>query len=61
MKLHIRKIVTLLVVGITVNTETMDSTTPSPLLESATPKAYDTEVAVEQSKCVHSCAYQIVS
>ena len=30
---------------------TMDNTTPSPLLESPTPKAYDTEVGVEQSKC----------
>jgi len=31
-----------------VNTETMDSATPSPLLESSTPRAYDTEVGVEQ-------------
>ena len=36
-----------------VNTETMDNTTPSPLLESlVTPKAFDTPVGEEQSKCV---------
>ena len=45
----------LLVVGIMVNTETMDSATPSPLLESSTPRAYDTEVGVEQSKCLSRC------
>ena len=38
---------------IMVNTETMDNTTPSPLLESlVTPKAFDTPVGEEQSKCV---------
>ena len=45
----------LLVVGIMVNTETMDSATPSPLLESSTPRAYDTEVGVEQSKYLSMC------
>ena len=39
--------------AIMVNTETMDNTTPSPLLESlVTPKAFDTPVGEEQSKCV---------
>lgn len=38
---------------IMVNTETMDNTTPSPLLESlVTSKAFDTPVGEEQSKCV---------
>ena len=43
----------LLYMVIMVNTETMDNTTPSPLLESlVTPKAFDTPVGEEQSKCV---------